>query len=126
MPADPLAAQDKPEERIGGEPEDKKHPEEKCTVMEWIRNGCEFPEKAGAVRQRRCAMTALDYLREAKVDLTPEEQRMCDDFALGVLSLHVPQQVWRDAWRAAGNKGKSRDTLRDSLRWLALILSAEV
>ena len=26
-------------------------------------------------------MTALDYLREVKAGLTPEEQRMCDDFS---------------------------------------------
>jgi hypothetical protein len=22
---------------------------------------------------------------------------MCDDFVIGILSLHVPEQVWRDA-----------------------------
>ena len=26
-------------------PADKKHPEEKCTVLEWIRNGWHFPGK---------------------------------------------------------------------------------
>jgi len=39
----------------------------------------------------------LDYLRESKRGLTPEQQRMRDDFVLGILSLHVPEQVWRDA-----------------------------
>ena len=39
----------------------------------------------------------LDYLRGSKRGLTPEQQRMCDDFVLGVLSLHVPEQVWEDA-----------------------------
>jgi len=39
----------------------------------------------------------LDYLREAKRGLTPEQQRLCDDFVIGVLSLHVTEQVWRDA-----------------------------
>lgn len=35
----------------------------------------------------------LDYPR----GLTPEQRGMCDDFALGILSLHVPEQVWKDA-----------------------------
>jgi hypothetical protein len=39
----------------------------------------------------------LEYLREAKRGLTPEQQRICDDFVIGILSLHVPEQVWRDA-----------------------------
>jgi hypothetical protein len=39
----------------------------------------------------------LDYLREAKRDLTPEQQRVCDDFVIGILLLHVPEQVWRHA-----------------------------
>ena len=39
----------------------------------------------------------LDCLREAKRGLTPEQQRICDDFVIGVLLLHVPEQVWRDA-----------------------------
>jgi len=42
-------------------------------------------------------MNLLDYLREAKRGLTPEQQRVCDDFVIGVLSLHVPEQVWKDA-----------------------------
>lgn len=41
----------------------------------------------------RCAMSdrsnLLDYLREAKRGLTPEQQQVCDDFVIGVLSLHV-------------------------------------
>jgi hypothetical protein len=41
----------------------------------------------------------LDYLCEAKraASLTPAQERVCDDFVIGVLSLHVPEQVWRDA-----------------------------
>ena len=39
----------------------------------------------------------LDYLRESKRDLTPEQQRTCDDFVIGILSLHVPEQVLKDA-----------------------------
>ena len=54
------------------------------------------------------AMNPLGYLREAKRDLTPEQQRTCDDLVLGVLSLHVSDQVWRDAVdmavRLAGRK----------------------
>ena len=23
----------------------KEHPKERCTVLQWIRNGCKFPEK---------------------------------------------------------------------------------
>ena len=42
-------------------------------------------------------MNLLDYLREAKQRMTPEQERMCDDFVIGVLSLHVSEQVWRDA-----------------------------
>ena len=30
------------------------------------------------------AMNPLDYLREAKRDLTPEQQRTCDDFVIGI------------------------------------------
>jgi len=41
-------------------------------------------------------MTALDYLREAKSGLAPEQQCMCDDFVIGILSLHVSEQVWRN------------------------------
>jgi len=43
------------------------------------------------------ALNLLDYLREAKQGMTPEQERMCDDFVIGVLSLHVSEQVWRDA-----------------------------
>jgi hypothetical protein len=39
----------------------------------------------------------LDYLREAKRGLTPEQQTVCDDFVIGILSLHVSEQTWRDA-----------------------------
>ena len=39
----------------------------------------------------------LDYLRQVKANLTPEQQRVCDDFVIGILSLHVAEQVWRDA-----------------------------
>jgi hypothetical protein len=44
-------------------------------------------------------MNPLDYLRDAKraASLTPEQERVCDDFVIGILSLHVPEQVWRDA-----------------------------
>jgi hypothetical protein len=44
-------------------------------------------------------MNPLDYLSTAKraAGLTPEQERMCDDFVLGVLSLHVSEQTWRDA-----------------------------
>ena len=39
----------------------------------------------------------LDYLREAKRGLTPEQERICHDFVIGILSIHVPEQVWKDA-----------------------------
>jgi hypothetical protein len=39
----------------------------------------------------------LDYLCKAKRGLTPEQERICDDFVIDVLSLHVSEQVWRDA-----------------------------
>jgi hypothetical protein len=39
----------------------------------------------------------LDYLRESKRGLTPGQQRIVDDFVIGILSLHVTEQVWRDA-----------------------------
>ena len=42
-------------------------------------------------------MNPLDYLRDAKRELTLEQAQTVDDFVIGVLSLHVPEQVWRDA-----------------------------
>ena len=41
----------------------------------------------------------LDYLREAKraASLTPVQEHVCDDFVIGILSLHVPEQTWKDA-----------------------------
>ena len=42
-------------------------------------------------------MTLLDYLREAKAGVIPEQQRTCDDFVIGILSPRVPEQVWKDA-----------------------------
>jgi hypothetical protein len=39
----------------------------------------------------------VDFLREAKRGLDPEQQRVCDDFVIGILSLHVSEQTWRDA-----------------------------
>jgi hypothetical protein len=44
-------------------------------------------------------MNPLDCLREAKraASLTPEQARVCDDLVIGILSLHVTEQVWRDA-----------------------------
>jgi hypothetical protein len=39
------------------------------------------------------ALNLLDYLREAKQGMTPRQERMCDDFVIGVLSFHVTEQV---------------------------------
>jgi hypothetical protein len=39
----------------------------------------------------------LDYLKAAKAGLDPEQQRICDDFVIGALSLHVTEQVWKDS-----------------------------
>jgi len=39
----------------------------------------------------------LGYLREAKRGLTPDQAQAVDDFVIGILSLHVSDQVWKDA-----------------------------
>jgi len=39
----------------------------------------------------------LEYLCEAKRSLTAEKERICDDLVIGLLSIHVPEQVWKDA-----------------------------
>ena len=39
----------------------------------------------------------LAYLREAKRGLTSEQQDACDHIMLGIVSVHIPEQVWNDA-----------------------------
>jgi len=51
----------------------------------------------------------LDYLREAKRNLTPEQERICDDFVIGLLSLHVSEQIWKDAVDMAVRLAKRRN-----------------
>jgi hypothetical protein len=43
----------------------------------------------------------LDYLREAKRGLTPDQAQAVDDFVIGILSLHVSDQVWIDTVQMA-------------------------
>ena len=38
----------------------------------------------------------LDYLREAKAGLNPQQQDGVDDALLGILSVHIPPQLWAD------------------------------
>jgi len=50
-----------------------------------------------AMHKGHASNPTLDYLREAKRCLTPEQERICDDFVIGLLSIRVPEQVWKDA-----------------------------
>jgi len=63
-----------------------------------------------AVHNGHASNPMLDYLREAKCCLTREQERVCDDFVIGLLSLHVSEQVWRDTVEMAvrlAKKGKA-------------------
>ena len=48
----------------------------------------------------------LQILREAKRGLTPEQQDACDHLVLGILSVHIPAHVWRDALATAARLAK--------------------
>jgi hypothetical protein len=64
-----------------------------CNALGNAFSGC----SAGRARKTRSP--------EAKAAIQPQglrgpgfySSRMCDDFVIGILSLHVPEQVWRDA-----------------------------
>lgn len=43
----------------------------------------------------------LAYLQEAQANVTYEQKHACDVLLIGVLSVHVPERVWRDAVRTA-------------------------
>jgi hypothetical protein len=39
----------------------------------------------------------LEYLHQVKANLSAEQQCYVDDFVIGILSLRVTEQVWKDA-----------------------------
>ena len=46
-------------------------------------------------------MNLLDYLRDVKRGLSPEQARTCDDLLLGMLSILFSRQVWEDTVQMA-------------------------
>ena len=55
-------------------------------------------------------MNPLDYLREAKRALNSQQEQHCDHLLIGILSVRIPEQQWKDAVQMAvrlARKGKA-------------------
>ena len=70
------------------------------------------PDRNGGDPEREDwpAMNPLDYLREAKRGLNSQQEQHCDHLLIGILSVRIPEQQWKDAVQMAvrlARKGKA-------------------